>query len=265
MSLQSIYARIQKRARRIAEDLPTPDFYRDHAEANRLSRDLLNANPDMSALSAIVAEHLQDNAGHGFKHSRKVALDAGALVIIQSRQARLPEDEIRRRTGLSHMAGLLHDVKRSQKDHAVAGAAFSRRVLTSFSLTVQEVQDVADAIRNHEAFKPRMPIDSPRGSLLADCLYDADKFRWGPDNFTDTVWDMIALYNPPLSEFIERFPQGMAGIEKIKTTFRTETGRFYGPQFIELGITIGRKLYQTLITEFKTELAKEHTHGQPPG
>lgn len=265
MSLKSIYASIQKRARRIAADLPLPDFYRDHADANQLSRHLLNANPDMSALNDIVAEHLQDNAGHGIEHSRKVALDAGALIIIQSRQARLPEDEIRRRTGLSHMAGLLHDVKRNQKDHAVAGAAFSRRVLPAFSLSAQEVDDIADAIRSHEAFKPRIHIDSPRGALLADCLYDADKFRWGPDNFTDTVWDMIALYNPPLSEFIKHYPRGMAGIEKIKATFRTETGRRYGPQFIELGITIGKKLYQILITEFNAELTKEQTDGQPCG
>ena len=89
---------------------------------------------------------------------------------------------------------------------------------------------------------------------LSDCLYDAEKFRWGPDNFTDTVWDMVAVHNPPLSDFIKYYPRGMRGIEKIKTTFRTATGKIYGPQFIELGITIGNMLYRTILDEFDSDL-----------
>jgi len=206
----------------------------------------------MAALNEIVAEYLQHNAGHGLKHSRKVALDAGTLTIIEGRRAKLAENEIQRLTYLSHMAGLLHDVKRKKKNHAVEGALFSRKILPAFSLSPQEVEDVANAIRNHEAFKPLIPIDSLHGALVAGCLYDADKFRWGPDNFTDTVWNMIAIYNPPLSEFIKRYPEGMRGIARIKETFRTATGKMYGPQFIDLGIAIGEKLYKAILEEFKS-------------
>ena len=116
----------------------------------------------------------------------------------------------------------------------------------------QERDDVSSAIRNHEAFKKRIPIKSPDGVLIDGCLYDADKFRWGPDNFTDTVWDMVSFHNPPLSEFIKHYPKGMQGIEKIKKTFRTATGKVYGPQFIDLGIAIGNQLYDMILTEFES-------------
>ena len=43
---------------------------------------------------------------------------------------------------LAHMAGMLHDVKRNKKDHAVEGAAFSREVLRDFPLSEQEQADV---------------------------------------------------------------------------------------------------------------------------
>lgn len=259
--MQPIYQKIQKRARRIAESFPAPDFYVDHAEAQALSLDLLNQNPDMPELKHIAGKHLKNNFGHGFKHSRKVTIDAGALMIIEGRQAGHPEKTIHRSVTIAQIAGLFHDVKRKQKDHAVKGAEFSRKVLQRFPLSPREVDDISNAIRNHEAFKQQIPIESLHGNLVADCLYDADKFRWGPDNFTDTVWDMVSFYNPPLSEFIKHYPKGMQGIEKIKTTFRTATGKVYGPQFIDLGIAIGNELYQTILTEFKSGMQKEGTDG----
>ena len=47
-----------------------------------------------------------------------------------------------------------------------------------------------------------------------------------------------------------RYPQGMEGLEKIKTTFRTPTGKKYGPRFIDLGLAIGEKLYAVIQSEF---------------
>ncbi len=229
-------------------------FYIDHAEANALSLHLLDQNPHMPKLEKIVGSHLKDNFGHGFKHSRKVTLDAGALMVIEGRYAGHQEKTIQRNVMLVHIAGLLHDVKRKEKDHAVEGAAFSQEVLQDFPLSAQERDDVSSAIRNHEAFKKRTPIKNPDGVLIDGCLYDADKFRWGPDNFTDTVWDMVSFHNPPLAEFIKHYPKGMQGIEKIKKTFRTATGKKYGPQFIDLGLAIGNQLYNTIIAEFKSTL-----------
>jgi len=36
----------------------------------------------------------------------------------------------------------------------------------------------------------------------------------------------------------------MEGIGKIRDTFRTPTGRTYGPDFIEKGLQIGKKIYE---------------------
>jgi hypothetical protein len=49
----------------------------------------------------------------------------------------------------------------------------------------------------------------------------------------------------------------MEGIAAIKETFRTETGKIYGPEFIELGLKIGRKVYQFLQERFSDELQQE--------
>ena len=254
IAMQPIYEKIRTRARQIAESFPAPDFYIDHAEANALSLHLLNQNPAIPKLEKIVGSYLKDNFGHGFKHSRKVTLDAGALMIIEGNHAGHPEKAVHRNVMLAHMAGLLHDVKRKKKDHAIEGAVFSQEVLQDFPLSAQERDDVSNAIRNHEAFKKRVPTKSPGGVLIDGCLYDADKFRWGPDNFTDTVWDMVSVHNPPLSEFIKHYPKGMQGIEKIKKTFRTTTGKEYGPQFIDLGIAIGNRLYNTILDEFRSNI-----------
>ena len=121
-------------------------------------------------------------------------------------------------------------------------------------LTPEEIQDVCQAIQNHEAFKSNVHINTAEGILISNCLYDADKFRWGPDNFTDTLWDMVSFLNPPLSKFMSRYPQGMESLEKIKTTFRTDTGKHYGPQFLDLGLAIGGKLHDVILSDFSEYL-----------
>ncbi len=42
------------------------------------------------------------------------------------------------------------------------------------------------------------------------------------------------------------FKEKMKGIEKIKETFRTDTGKRYGPEFIDQGITIGNAIYDEM-------------------
>jgi hypothetical protein len=43
---------------------------------------------------------------------------------------------------------------------------------------------IVAAIRNHEAFRKILESEDKSARLVSDSLYDADKFRWGPDNFT---------------------------------------------------------------------------------
>jgi len=42
----------------------------------------------------------------------------------------------------------------------------------------------------------------------------------------------------------------MEKLAKIKRTFRTRTGKKYGPQFIDLGVSIGKELFNVINTEF---------------
>jgi len=40
--------------------------------------------------------------------------------------------------------------------------------------------------------------------------------------------------------------KGLEGVGRIRETFRSETGRRYGPDFIDRGMKIGRRLYAEL-------------------
>jgi hypothetical protein len=248
--MEPIYARIRQRARKIVAHFPPPDFYTECSEANKASVHLFNTDPLICDLRKVVTRHLESNFGHGIDHAIKVTLDAGALMQIEAGRAGHPTLSVRRSMLVVQCAGLLHDIKRKMKDHAIEGADQARKILSNYPLSEREIDDVCLAIRNHEAFKQAVQIPCPHSRLVSDCLYDADKFRWGPDNFTDTVWEMVSFINPPLSVFIGHYPQGMASLKKIRTTFRTETGKKYGPQFIDLGIAIGEELFRIIKDEF---------------
>jgi len=244
--MQSIYRDIQKKALQIASDFSLPEFYQDYHCIYEASLMVYETDPIIAKLRTFVAGYIESDFGHGMNHVVKVTIDAGALLIIEARNAGYPENIINRRLLIVQCAGLLHDIKRKQKEHAIKGSEFAKDLLKSYPLTPDEIEAIRLSIRNHEAFKSVEKIDSAEGILVSDCLYDADKFRWGPDNFTETVWDMLAFANTPISKFIEHYPNSVAGLSKIKNTFRTCTGKKYGPQFIDLGIAIGQVIYEYL-------------------
>ncbi len=249
--MQSVYVRLRTHARRIAAHLPAPVFYRRFSWAVRLSLEIMEKTPLVGEIQKWVADNIEDDFGHGLKHSIKVAEDAGALVLIESRFLDCPDQDIRRRVIIALCAGLLHDIKRKHKNHAVAGAVCAANILKRYPLTLAEIEDICLAIRNHEAFRSTEKAASSAGAMISDCLYDADKFRWGPDNFTDTVWSMVGYLDPPLEKFIQHYPRGMDSIVAIKHTFRSATGKEYGPAFIDLGIAIGRELLKVINSEFE--------------
>ncbi len=252
--MQRIYTRLRERARQIVAGFPPPDFYRDHHQAATYSRQHLINDPILTKLRQFVNDNLVNNFGHGLEHAIKVTEDAGAIMYIEGQTAGYTQVKLERRMSIVQCAGLLHDIKRKKKDHAKLGAEHARKILKNYPLKPEEIEDVCRAIQNHEAFKENIDIETAEGILVSDCLYDADKFRWGPDNFTHTLWDMISVYNPPLDKFMARYPKGMAGLEKIKSTFRSQSGKKYGPQFIDLGLAIGRKLHDVILSEFSEHL-----------
>jgi hypothetical protein len=42
----------------------------------------------------------------------------------------------------------------------------------------------------------------------------------------------------------------MEGIARIKGTFRSHGGRVFGPEFIDLGLSIGNRIYDFLLERF---------------
>jgi hypothetical protein len=69
---------------------------------------------------------------------------------------------------------------------------------------------------------------------------------------------MILPRRIPLQTLLPRFLPGLEGIRKIRDSFRTPTGREYGPDFIDRGLVIGKRLLAALtVTEEKGKRRKE--------
>ncbi len=255
--MNSLYMKIHKQAIKIAEQYPDADFYQDYPDQVDFSLQFFSTDAVVCALYDYVVENIEDDFGHGLDHVRKVAHDAGTLAIIEGQKLEgagtgkeLFGSELNHRVRMAQCAGLLHDIRRKYKNHAKEGAVFSEKVLGQYLFPKEDVTDICLAIENHEAFGDIKVCRTPAGELLSDCLYDADKFRWGTENFTHTVWEMVSYANIPIKKFMNLYPRGISFLEKIKDTFRTPTGRKYGPQFIDLGLCVGEDIYQFIQTEY---------------
>ncbi|MBF0378474.1 MAG: hypothetical protein HQK72_13485 [Desulfamplus sp.] len=284
--MNEIYLQLREEARNIVASLPLPQFYQKFQREIDYSRQMLNSHPMLVKIKEEITPLIEDDFGHGMRHSDLVCIDAGAIVQIEiqnqeinklsSQSSQIKENEnsdiviksnIKIETSkieqilLVQVAGLLHDIKRKEKHHSAEGAKFAKIFLSDgkYPLTEEDIEIVCCAINEHEAFQKKQEdqekimgnghIESDKNqnkSLISNALYDADKFRWGPDNFTHTVWDMVMFSKAPISEFVKRYPIGMNVLEQIKSTFRTETGKLYGPNFISIGIEIGNRLFKVI-------------------
>ena len=242
ITMHPTYARIREHARMLTAQLPCPAFYLDFEKEVQQARYFMENNPTVSRLRWYVSETADNTFGHGFMHAEKVTLDAGTLILVEC--SRSGETNAATKSLLTQVqcAGLLHDIKRREKNHAACGAKEAKSILKNYGLSQDTLTAICLAIKNHEAFQPEISCPDRESTLISGCLYDADKFRWGPDNFTHTVWEMVAFGDMPVSAFIQKYPQAMERLARIGATFRTATGKKYGPEFIDQGLKIGRQL-----------------------
>lgn len=231
-------------ARTIAIEVGQPLFCSERRAEISLSEEFFSTEQMSQDILKIVASR-KNFLGHGPLHVRKVAIDSGAIILSEKTE-NMDEKIVRRLVLLGHIAGLLHDICRGEKNHALRGAEEASRVLAAYPLDSKERLAITVAIQNHEAFRDYRTDISPVVRLLSDSLYDADKFRWGPDNFTETIWAMTASHAIPLGNLMLKFPAGMKGVAMIRDSFRTVTGKRYGPDFIDRGLEIGRRLHAKL-------------------
>jgi len=242
----------RKLAGEIAATFRSPRFLLELNRERDESLRLLRTDPVLEK-SRLIAISRDEQYGHGLKHLEKVATDAGVIVQRECERNGSSPRQTRRALFLALLASLLHDIQRRVADHARKSAEVAAEILADFPLEDCEREWVVGSIRNHEAFVEPTPAGCPEGQLLSDALYDADKFRWGADNFTDTLWDMITPEDTPMRVLLAHFPKGIEGIERISSTFRSRTGVEYGPEFIEIGLEIGWKLYEELMKRFPPE------------
>lgn len=236
---------LRRQARRMASLQPIPAFYLDCAVELQFSWDMFFDHPLVLRLQEDCLPFLYDDFGHGVEHSKKVAQEACAIVLVEG-TALSPED-CRHLGLLAQFAGLLHDTCRLEPHHADKGAEVAGMILKDYPLAERDRELVALAIAAHEAFKPGQALpEDPRARLLAGALYDADKFRWGPDNFVTTLWEICDYEEWSIQEISDRFPEGLERVQAVADTFRTRTGRTYGPQMIEQGLSLGRELLERL-------------------
>jgi hypothetical protein len=252
MKLDS-YQDLRRISAEIAGEVGNPRFNQEKSDYILQSRSEFEASAAVGLCLEIAG--MDHFAGHGGNHIRRVAVDAGAIVLIEANDL-LPGSLCPGRLMvLAHLAGVLHDVKRSGPDHARLGAIEAGRILDSkkeeIAIGADERLMIEQAIANHEAFQPSSHLERPDAQLLSDALYDADKFRWGPENFTDTLWDLLEARGGPenIPGLFKRFSRGLEGIERIKQTFRTRTGKAYGPDFIDRGLAIGQRLLEVYGSE----------------
>jgi hypothetical protein len=244
--MKEIYRRLMNESRCIASRYELPEFYRRFKPSLAISRRIFFQHPVVVHLRELLTPQYVNDFGHGLRHASKVSLDAGAIVLLEGEKYFTVQAELERAIVLVQLAGLLHDIRRMEEKHALAGARVARELLCDFPLTAAEVDCVAQAIANHEAFCEAQLCDTLTGQLVADSLYDADKFCWGPDNFTHTIWYMMNYHQVDVNDLFGRFPWGVNGILRIKQTFRTNIGIQYGPEIIDLGVQIGKEIYQNL-------------------
>ena len=228
---------IRRRAGEIYRDMEKPSFYLEREREIEWSRELIGRSEEVLFAESLIRER-GGVLGHGYRHADLVAVEAAAIVFSE----RGYDDRSRHIAENVLIAGYLHDLRRDEKEHPQKAALEVGEIYLS-RLSPRDLGIITFAIRHHEAFREHEHVEDMDYMLCADALYDADKFRWGPDNFLNTLWDMAESLNLSLERIMKGYEKGIEGIKRIRSTFRTVTGKAYGPGFIDAGLKIGEGIY----------------------
>ncbi|MDY0131646.1 MAG: hypothetical protein RBR53_03165 [Desulforegulaceae bacterium] len=247
--MEQVLEEIKKIAIEVVNESREPAFYKDYNELLKRSKIFFAQNDLIRKIRGDLFETLQDNFGHGYGHAKKVAIEAGVIFVIEMERAGGNKSE-EHYLSIAQSAGLLHDICRKEKDHAKKGAIYSRSYLANILPDKNNIDSIVHSIANHEAFcSSYEPPPSFEALILSGSLYDSDKFRWGPDNFSHMLWAMLEHIDISPAQFMGGYKRGIDSLRKIKKTFRTPTGKKYGPEFIDTGIEIGTILFDRIKNE----------------
>ncbi|EPR37574.1 hypothetical protein dsx2_0920 [Desulfovibrio sp. X2] len=237
-------------AARLAAPLPRPAFYTGYAMELEGARTAFFEEPLLRRLRDDSLTFLYDDFGFGIEHSKTVAVEAAAIVAAET--ASHGREESRRMVLMALLAGLLHDATRLEQDAAARAADLSLSVLASYALADEEREMIAGAIAAHETPTGWTPPADPRAALLAGALYDADKFRYGPDVYVTSLWEHCDYEELPLSDAPHCLALAEKRIPALRGTFRTNPGRLHGESFL----AVGQRLLPVLAGELESFLAE---------
>lgn len=240
-----VYPVLREKASNAAMRIGPPSFYRAHKK--ELEKSLLSlSESEVLVKCRSYLDESKMHPAHGIRHGEMVAIEAGAILRVESSSWGSDQERTDELMLCAQIAGLFHDIKRNEEDHTTKGGIVAGKILEDFDLDARYKRYITAAIRNHEAFKEVLASEDEEAKLISDSLYDADKFRWGPDNFTTTLWLIMESSGTPAEALYSNFLEKMKGVRRIKETFRTETGKRFGPEFIDLGIEIGNEIYREM-------------------
>lgn len=232
---RGLLGELKRLAKETARSLPEPALYRDNAEDVSFSWEIFFNHPLLLKLQDDVLQFLYDDFMFGIEHAKKAAQDAGLLVLLQT--AGQPEEERRRLSVLAQVAGMLCGLERGDGLDNTDGrlTETAGHVLRSCRLKDGEADRVLWAlghIRSADA-----PPDREVG-VLADALYDAVHFRYGPDILATSLW-MHCDYAEATPQALRLCLAGeMQALADNAPGFRTGTGRAHGPELLAQGKTV---------------------------
>ncbi|SKA72748.1 hypothetical protein [Desulfobaculum bizertense] len=229
----STLRKMKNEAKAVTAQYTLPRFYRDcSSELNFCSRSFFD-HPDLLRLQGDVIPFLYDDASYGVYHAKKSAIEAGAIILHEA-----PENDIAHHRHLAYLAqfsGLLHGTCRLEQEHGEKGAEVALMVLKEYEISDEDRDLVAFAIRDHRPFEPRLPAPNKDAEIIANALYDAVNFRWGLDLYSTTLWEFSDYNELEFDEALALFEKSGEIIKKLDDTFRSSTGKLYGPEFLEIG------------------------------
>jgi len=247
---------LKRRARELAARRPQNAFALDCAEELGHASTLFFEHPLMQRLQSDALGFLNEPCGIGVEHGKRVAIDAAALALAEP--TGLDPEERRRLALLAEMAGLLHDAMRFEEDHAEKGADLCLRLLGGYPLSPEERLLVAQAVALHETALPLSGDGPEPARLLSGVVHDADSFRFGPDIFSATVWELCDCDEWTLEDIARAFPEGPKRAASLVKGFRTEQGRRYGPALIAEGLSLAPE-YTRLFEQMLAKTATSNT------
>lgn len=235
---------LKRRARDLAVSRAQSAFSLECAEELTHAGDIFFDHPLLLRLQNDALGYLNEACGLGVEHGKRVAMDAAALVLAEP--CGIAVDDRRRLAVLAEMAGLLHDALRHEEDHAERGADLCLRILRGYSISPEERLWIAAAVAGHEEGGPQPEHNPEPARLLAGAVHDADVFRFGPDIFVTTLWELCECDEWPLERIAGCFPQGVTRARTLADSFRTEGGRRYGPQLLAEGLSLAEEYERML-------------------